>query len=133
VTLPISEILFSGFPNRKYQILTYEAKWMVDSPYYSSTVPRCPAELTPELAERVRSVSLSAAAAVQLRDYGRIDLRVRASDGAVFVLEANPNPDITVDSGFVRAAQASGRTHASVICEILERAKERVVGRDFGR
>ena len=66
-----------------------------------------------------------AAAAVQLRDYGRIDFRVRTSDGAVFVLEANPNPDITFDSGFVRAAQASGRTHASVIREIVERASER--------
>jgi D-alanine-D-alanine ligase len=50
MTLPISEVLFRGFPGLKYHILTYEAKWMVDSPYYSSTVPRCPAELSPELA-----------------------------------------------------------------------------------
>jgi D-alanine-D-alanine ligase len=133
VTLPISEILFSGFPNRKYNVLTYEAKWMVDSPYYSSTLPRCPAELSPGLTERVRRIALNAAAAVQLRDYGRIDFRVRASDDAVFVLEANPNPDITFDSGFVRAAQASGRTHASVIREIVERAKERTLGGDSGR
>jgi D-alanine-D-alanine ligase len=124
-TLPISEILFRGFPGLKYQMLTYEAKWMVDSPYFSATVPRCPAELSPELAAQVRDVALHAAAALQLRDYGRIDFRVRASDGAVFVLEANPNPDITFDSGFVRAAQASGRTHAGVIREIVERAKER--------
>jgi D-alanine-D-alanine ligase len=101
---------------------------MVDSPYYISTVPRCPAELSDELAVQVRSVALNAAAAVRLRDYGRIDLRIRTSDSAVFVLEANPNPDITIDSGFVRAAQASGRTHASVICEIVERAKERAPG-----
>jgi D-alanine-D-alanine ligase len=133
VALPISEILFSGFPSQKHHILTYEAKWMVDSPYYSSSMPRCPAELSPELAEQVRSIALKAAAAVQLRDYGRIDFRVRASDGAVFVLEANPNPDITFDSGFVRAAQASGRTHASVILEIVERAKERRLEGDSGR
>jgi len=127
MTLPISEVLFSGFPDRKYHILTYEAKWMVGSPYYTSTVPRCPAELSPDLAEQIRSVALNAAAAVQLRDYGRIDFRVRTSDSAVFVLEANPNPDITFDSGFVRAAQASGRTHAGVIREIVERAKERAL------
>jgi D-alanine-D-alanine ligase len=132
LTLPISEILFDGFPGRKHDIMTYEAKWMVDSPYYSSTVPRCPAELPLELAEQIRRVTLRAASSVELRDYGRIDFRVRASDNAVFVLEANPNPDITFDSGFVRAAQASGRTHSKVILEIVERAMERTMGRDPG-
>ena len=133
VTLPISEILFNGFPGRNHHILTYESKWMVDSPYYRSTVPRCPAELSFELAEQVRNIALRSAAAVNLRDYGRIDFRIRSSDNAVFVLEANPNPDITFDSGFVRAAQASGRTHASVVLEIVERAKERIAGKDSGR
>jgi D-alanine-D-alanine ligase len=127
MTLPISEILFRDFPGLTHHILTYEAKWMVDSPYYSSTMPRCPAELSPGLADQVRGIALNAAAAVQLRDYGRIDFRIRASDNAVFVLEANPNPDITFDSGFVRAAQASGRTHARVIREIVDRAWERAV------
>ncbi|HEY6346586.1 MAG TPA: hypothetical protein VIY49_34275 [Bryobacteraceae bacterium] len=125
VTLPVSEILFENFPGRKHHILTYEAKWMIDSPYYISTVPQCPADLAPELEEQLRRIALKAAAAVGLRDYGRIDFRVRASDNAIFVLEANPNPDITFDSGFVRAAQASGRTHATVIREIAERAAER--------
>jgi len=125
VTLPVSEVLFNDFPNQKYHLLTYEAKWMVESPYCISTVPRCPAELSPELAEETRTIALKAAAALQMRDYGRIDFRIRSSDNAVFVLEANPNPDITFDSGFVRAAQASGRTHGGVIREIAERAKER--------
>jgi D-alanine-D-alanine ligase len=128
VTLPISEIDFEGFPGGNYPILTYEAKWMADSPYYISTVPQCPANLAPQLEEQVRSTALQAAAALRLRDYGRIDFRVRASDNAVFVLEANPNPAITADSGFIRAARASGRTHAGVICEIAERALERKRG-----
>lgn len=126
LTLPISEIVFNDLPDQSYRILTYQAKWLVDSPYYRATVPRCPAQLSTELAERVRSVAVKAAKAVQLRDYGRIDLRIRASDDEVFVLEANPNPDITFDSGFVRAAEASGRTHASAVLEIVERAKQRM-------
>lgn len=125
VTLPISEIVFEGFPGGKYPILTFEGKWIADSPYYISTVPQCPADLAPRIEEQVRSIALKAAAALQLRDYGRIDFRVRASDNAVFVLEANPNPAITADSGFIRAAQASGRTHAGVICEIAQHALER--------
>ncbi len=125
VALPVSEIVFQGFPDPKRQIVTYAAKWMLDSPEYSSTVPRCPAELSPQLADEIQGMALRAAGAVQLRDYGRIDFRVRGSDGAIFVLEANPNPDITADSGFARAAGASGRTHAEVIHEIVKRARER--------
>jgi D-alanine-D-alanine ligase-like ATP-grasp enzyme len=58
-----------------------------------------PAELPHELTEQIRSVALRAATAVQLSDHGRIDFRVRNSDNAIFVLEANPNPDISLDSG----------------------------------
>ena len=31
----------------------------------------------------------------------------------MYVLEANPNPDIGFDSGFVRSSEASGRTHTA--------------------
>jgi hypothetical protein len=41
------------------------------------------------------------------------------------VLEANPNPDISEDAGFMRAARASGRTFAGTINEILNCAVER--------
>ena len=122
--LPVSEIVFSGFPGR-HRVVTYDAKWLADSPEFSATAPQCPAELTPELEREFRAIALRAAAALQLSDYCRIDLRVRSSDTAIFVLEANPNPDISRDSGFARSALASGRTYAGVICEIVERAIER--------
>lgn len=125
VTLPISEVLFDGFPAGAHRLLSYEAKWLADSPEYRSTVSRCPAELAPDVADRVRLLALNAATAVQLRDYGRIDFRIRRSDDAVFVLEANPNPDLMGDSDFVKSAAAAGRTHASVVREIVERALAR--------
>jgi len=121
VALPVSEIVFGELPRR---IVGYEAKWMVDSPRYQATTPRCPADLPPALTAAAQAMALQAARALGLRDYGRIDLRVR-EDGAVFVLEANPNPDIGFDSGFVRASAAGGRTHATVISGILARAAER--------
>jgi D-alanine-D-alanine ligase len=124
--LPISEILFQD-PDRggSLAMLTYESKWFVKSQAYQTTVPSCPADLPLTIADQVRSASLKAARAVGIRDYGRIDLRIRRGDDAVFVLEVNPNPDITQDSGFVRAAAAGGWTHAQVVCEILESAVRR--------
>jgi len=123
--LPISEIVFDGFPNDKYRIVTFAAKWMTDSPQFATTVPRCPADIPLELEKTVQSLAVKAAEAVRMRDYGRIDFRVRASSGEVFVTEANPNPDINEDAGLARSARASGRTYAGLICEILDRTIDR--------
>ena len=125
VALPISEFVLDGLPEDWPRILGYEAKWLTHSDAYRATVTRCPARLQAAVAKQVRAVALKAARVIGLRDYGRIDLRLRSGDNAIFVLEANPNPDITYDSGFIRAAQATGRTHAGTVREILERALER--------
>jgi D-alanine-D-alanine ligase len=123
--LPISEILFDGFPHDKYKIVTFAAKWMTASFQFTTTVPRCPAQLSSELEETVKSMAVKAAEAVQMRDYVRIDFRVRASDESVFVTEANPNADLNEDAGLARSARASGRTYDSLIREIVERTLER--------
>jgi D-alanine-D-alanine ligase len=132
IALPISEIVFEGAAAAGVRVLSYGAKWFVNSEEYRSTMSKCPADLPPELQERIQQVALRAARAVRLRDYGRIDLRLRSGDDAIFVLEANPNPDITFDSGFVGAAKAAGRTYAGVIRDILERALERRCGGQTG-
>jgi D-alanine-D-alanine ligase len=123
-TLPISEITFDQVPEGLPKIVSYEAKWVEDSPLYRSTLPVCPAKLENTLAEETRRIAIAAATAIGLRDYGRVDLRVDSQD-RIFVLEANPNPDISEDAGFMRAAHASGRSYAGTINEILERAIER--------
>ena len=123
--LPISEIVFGRLPGGAPNILTYEAKWMTESDWDRATVPRCPADLESSLADEVGAIALEAARAIGVRDYGRVDFRLRAADNAIFVLEVNPNPDISADSGFIRAAKASGRTVNGTICEILESALER--------
>jgi D-alanine-D-alanine ligase len=123
IVLPISEITFEGYGDQP-RIVCYESKWVPASAAYHGTVPCCPAALPDDVVAQVHEVALRAARAVGLRDYGRIDLRLRA-DKEVFVLEANPNPDISRDAGFLRAAAASGRSHAATICEIVERAAER--------
>jgi D-alanine-D-alanine ligase len=124
MTLPISEITFDKVPEGMPKIVSYEAKWVEESPIYQTTVPVCPADIPDSIAEKARSIAIDAAKAVGLRDYARVDMRLDA-DGNLFVLEANPNPDISEDAGFMRAACASGRTYAGTINEILSCAIER--------
>jgi D-alanine-D-alanine ligase len=73
------------------------------------------------VAKEARAIALRAANAIGLRDYARVDMRLDANQN-LFVLEANPNPDISEDAGFMRAARESGRTFAGTINEILNRA-----------
>ena len=124
--LPISEVSFEALPSGMPPIVGYDAKWTTDSAAYLGTPVHCPAAVDEKLADRVRSHALAAARAVGLRDYGRVDLRVRAGDGAVYVLEVNPNPDLSADAGFMRAARADGQTFASTIHRILACALKRV-------
>ncbi|HEY6171785.1 MAG TPA: D-alanine--D-alanine ligase [Candidatus Kapabacteria bacterium] len=125
--LPISEITFDTMPAGNPRIVSYEAKWVEDSPLYHTTVPVCPAKIDKQTAQRAREIALQAASVVGLRDYGRVDMRMRESDNALFVLEANPNPDISHDAGFMRAARTSGRTHEETIVEILAQAARRKI------
>ena len=124
LTLPISEITFDAVPEGMPRIVSYEAKWVEESPLYKTTVPVCPATLPASIEADARRIALDAARAVGLRDYGRVDMRLD-DQGNLFVLEANPNPDISEDAGFMRAAHASGRSYAGTINEILDFAIER--------
>jgi D-alanine-D-alanine ligase len=126
--LPVAEIVFQNFGDRP-RIVGYEAKWVPGTVEYNGTVPKCPADLPDELAAEIRELAVRAARVLGLRDYGRVDLRLRA-DNVPFVLEGNPNPDISHDAGFARSALASGRTHEQAILEMVARAIERLHARD---
>ncbi|HYR87193.1 MAG TPA: ATP-grasp domain-containing protein [Terriglobia bacterium] len=127
-TLPIVEILFDNFPERSPHIFSYAAKWSSESLEYCATSSKCPADLDSGLEENIRRAVLSAAQVVDLKDYGRIDVRVRRDDNAVFVIDVNASPDIGADSDFVLAAKASGRTYAQVVCQVLQCAIDRYDG-----
>lgn len=122
--LPISEILFDGLPDGLPKIVTYDGKWIAESVYYENTKPTCPANLDVRTKKRVESVALRAFNALGCRDYARIDIRL-SENGIPFVIEVNPNPDISSDSGFARAAAAAGISHAELLFTITKFALSR--------
>jgi D-alanine-D-alanine ligase len=122
--LPVSEILFEGLPDEMPKIVTYDGKWIEGSLYYNNTKPKCPAELPNRLKKKVEDLALTSFKALNCRDYARVDVRLDKK-GTPFVIEVNPNPDISRDSGFARAANAAGISHSQLLFTITNFALNR--------
>jgi D-alanine-D-alanine ligase len=107
------------------EIFTYKAKWDPHSKQFYSMDSVCPPEdLDPELEARIEQVALQAFKVLDCRDYARVDMRVD-DDGDPYILEVNPNPDLADGSAYVMCSDASGRTYAQLIGEIVRMALAR--------
>lgn len=123
--IPIAELCFDNMPEGSWPILTYAAKWDVGSPEDLGSIPVCPADLTAEMQKRIISVARDAWQSLcGAEGYGRVDLRVDAA-GQPFVLEVNPNPDISDSAGLSRMAKAQGWEYDELICRIVDEALSR--------
>jgi D-alanine-D-alanine ligase len=70
------------------------------------------------LAECLRKATIDTWNCLGLKGYARVDIRVDER-GKVFVLEANANPCISPDSGFVAAAETAGFSFTEIVRRIL--------------
>ncbi|KAF0244814.1 MAG: D-alanine-D-alanine [Planctomycetota bacterium] len=112
--LPISEIDFSAMPAGKPRFVSYDAKWVPESVEFRATVPRCPATIDCPAAARLRRLALRAFRVCGCRDVARVDIRTDSS-GKPFILEVNPNPDLSPDAGLARCARARGWTWEDLV------------------
>lgn len=124
--LPVSEIIFNGLPSNLPQIVTYDGKWIEGSVYYNYTKPNCPAKLAIKTKKRIETTALAAYHAMNCRDYARVDIRLNKKN-IPYVIEVNPNPDISTDSGFARAAAAAGINHEKLLSTIAGLALARKI------
>jgi D-alanine-D-alanine ligase len=124
LVLPISEIDFSGLGEGMHKIVSYEAKWMHGTVAFEGTKGVCPAPVTPLQEAKIKDIAMRCYQVLGCRDYARVDIRL-AKDGTPYVLEVNPNPDISDDAGFARSARTYGFTFPEIIGKIVESALER--------
>lgn len=119
--LPISEIDFSTMPDGAWPILCFDAKWTAGSPEDAGSQPVCPAQVPKALHERLVTLARDAWRAVGGTGYGRVDFRVD-EDGQPWVLEVNPNPDLSEDAGLARMARAYGWSYDDLVLRIVDLA-----------
>ena len=75
-------------------------------------------------AEAVQTARLAWETLAGAQGYGRVDLRITET-GDVFVLEVNPNPDLSSDAGLTRMARARGWDYGELVRRVVDEALQR--------
>lgn len=122
--LPLHEISFAAMPPGRPHIVSYAAKWEETHVDYAGTKPVPFVTKDAATVEEIRRVALAAFRALGLRDYGRVDVRLD-SQNMPWVIDVNPNPDISPDAGCARAALAAGMQYPQMVGRIAELALQR--------
>ncbi len=116
--LPIWEMRFTNLPEGAPAIATEKVKW--DEKYQDQIgIKTGPATDLPDGAE-ARIVKLCKRAYRQLgmSGYARMDLRLN-DDGGVFLIEANPNPQLACDEEFAESAAHVGISYEDLLHRIV--------------
>ena len=122
--LPIIELDLSKLPEGTPRIAAAEVKWGKGTRAYRDTKSAIATDLADETAQLLQQTAVAAYQALELRDYGRVDMRLQP-DGRVHVIEVNPNPWLASRAEFAMAARKAGRTYTQLIEEIVELALAR--------
>ncbi len=122
--LPIWELLFTKMPDEAPRIATERVKW--DAKYRSKHgIKSNLAKNLPEaLVARIQHVCRRIYRVLELTGYARIDLRLDA-EGRVYVLEANPNPQLAYGEDFAESAERAGISYQALIQRIVNLALQR--------
>lgn len=127
--IAVGEVEFN-LPEGEPKVVTYNAKWVKESNEYKNTTTVCPANLNKKTEKGIKDIALKASKAIGCRDYARVDMRMD-SLGNVFVIEVNPNPDISPESGFSKALKAAGITYQGFVNQVIGFAIQRKKARYY--
>ncbi len=119
----VFEVDFNGLPEDHPKILCFDAKWGYDTLAYHGTLTN-PLQGDEEIRQRLSEIALAAVRELGVRDYGRVDFRY-SRDGQPFIIDVNPNPDISHEGGFYRALASAGITFVEFVQQLILNAEKR--------
>lgn len=117
-TFPCWELWFDNLPERSEAIATSRVKWDEEYADRIGAHTGRARGLEPEQEKRLLHIARRTYRALDLSGYARIDLRMD-QDGRAYVLEANPNPDLTPGEDFPESAEAVGLPYEQLIQRVL--------------
>ncbi len=121
--LPPAEMDFSAFDDPRQRLCDFDAKFTPDSPSYQHIRVHIPAPLRREEQDQLERIARTTYRATGCRDYARLDIRSR--DGIFYVLDVNPNPDISADTSTALAAAEAGYAYSELGSRLVYLAASR--------
>lgn len=122
--LPLREMVFGRLPKNQPRIATERIKWDLNyrQKYgvFTRRLPNTRASWLERLEQDIKIIS----SALSLRGYGRLDFRL-SSEGEIYFIEANPNPQIAVGEDFADSARLAGLNYEQLINELIKNALEK--------
>ncbi|HJZ10626.1 MAG TPA: D-alanine--D-alanine ligase, partial [Acidobacteriota bacterium] len=116
-TFPPWELVLQNLPSGAPYIATSKLKW--DKSYQKRIgLETKPADLPQEVLRNLDHVSKRIYRSLHLSGYARIDYRL-TEDGRLYLLEANPNPDISRKEDLAESARHSGVGYEDLLQKIL--------------
>ena len=116
--LPVWEMLFTKMPEEARRIATDRVKW---SGAYQKKhgIKTAAAKNLPEGAERaIQRMCKRVYRTLGLSGYARIDLRMD-EQGRTYVIEANPNPQLSYGEDFAESAERAGISYEALLQRIV--------------
>ena len=117
-TLPIWEMLFTKAPPGMAQIATAKVKWDVKYQKKLGIETRAAEDLPNGVDAKIKRLCKRIYRALNLSGYARMDLRM-TPEGKVYVLEANPNPNLSFGEDFSESAEKAGISYESLLQKII--------------
>jgi D-alanine-D-alanine ligase len=118
LALPVWELIFDGLPEDRPRIATEHVKSVAAyrRRYNITTGPA--RDLPAPLVARIHALCKRVYQTLSLSGYARIDLRLTDA-GEIYVLEANPNPQLARGEDFADSAEAAGIDYGALLQRIV--------------
>lgn len=117
-TLPVWELIMDKLPEDAKRIATERVKWSRKYQQKYGITSREADNLSESKTEEVQNLAKGVYRALGLSGYARVDMRM-TGDGQLYVLEANPNPQIAEDEDFADSAKKIGYQYKELLHELL--------------
>ncbi len=116
--LPVWELIMDKLPEDAKRIATERVKWSRKYQQKYGITSREADNLPEGKTEEIQNLAKRVYRALGLSGYARIDMRM-AGDGQLYVLEANPNPQIAEDEDFADSAKKADYQYTELLQELL--------------
>lgn len=117
-TFPVWEMDFSNMAEGVARIATAKVKWDHKYQVRHGITTRAAVDLPAGLEERLSRTCRRIYHILGMSGYARLDFRLTA-DGQLYVLEANPNPNLAYGEDFAESAETAGISYESLLQRIV--------------